>query len=682
MTAVPGGCIPVNPSLALRLAAAKVLVRKLLIPLALHKDAPDARVEALTPGRTILTRRGERNDAVFVLDQTPKINGILSFLSPHARHIKAGGLDLASEIPLFHVHQFSVERARLVISEGDGLKAWPTPDEHLVHEWADANHLKSLDAVQYDDSSVSYRMHIMATLIHLEEGYPWLMDTLRDKPGFKLEYIKYEWDEVKDLNPGPRYYAQMKPVRPEGAASCINEGAVKAPIQIQTDRHIPTEVTGFWNVKTNKRGEEIPTSINYQDLLKKFKTDFSHKALSDVGLVYTYNGTHFELMNQLEIKGWMYDITNPKPKETARREFLNTVQIANRVSSEWLSDSTDGMMNLQNGVFNMDTGAIGPHSTDYGFRYCLPYDHDPAAECPAFEQFLLDITKERMDIVSALQEFMGYAIASGPCYGEKALIMYGGGSNGKSTFMNVLKDLAGKDNYSSLSLTALQSDTKRYQIDGKLFNLGEETNVRALGESEVFKAMVTGGEVDVKKLYVQDYSIQNRTKLIMACNELPKSSDKSHGLYRRMLLIPFDAKFEGEGKDKFIQEKLKKELPGIFNFAMAGYKRLRENKYVFTEGTTIADALESYKLENDNVLSWAHDNVQFTGDSEDYLFKDEMYKSYKDQSIEDGLKPFSKVNFFKSFYEKYSEAKEAKRQSLGLGTGRKRVLLGIRKVEL
>jgi putative DNA primase/helicase len=467
----------------------------------------------------------------------------------------------------------------------------------------------------------------------------------------------------------------------EACISCPLKKKVDSPIKIKDENHIETEATGFWEMKTTKEGLK-PAKVCFDDLVKKFKIVHKHVAISDLGIIFTYNGTHFEQMNELDIKGWMYDIVNPKPKESHRREFLNTIQIVNRETSDWLASSTDGLMNLKNGVYNMHTGSIHPHSTDYGFRYCLPYDYDPEATCPTFERFILDITKERMDIILALQEFMGYAIASGPCKGGKALILYGGGQNGKSTFMDVLKDLAGDENYSALSLTALQSDTKRYQIDGKLFNIGEETSVRALGESDVFKALVTGGEVDVKKLYVQDYSIKNRCKLIMACNELPKSSDKTHALYRRLLLIPFEAKFDGDKEDKDMHDKLVSELPGIFNFAMEGYRRLLKQKYRFTEGETIKSALDSYKLENDNVLSWANENVQVTGDKEDFLFKDEMYKAYKEDSLSDGLKPYSKSNFFKSFKDAHPKLVEAKRLEVGLGTARKRVLLGIRKREL
>ena len=685
--AVPGGCTTVGETLRLSAAAneekLKLLSLCFAISIPLHKKTPHARVNTYDAGQINLTRLGERLMPEFVLDWICEGNGILSFLVRHTRHQKAGGLRLAKKAPNFMEHGLMLENARLMLSEAQGLKAWPDPDPYLLDEWGDSLALKALASVDYDQESVTYRMHIMATLLHIEEGYPWLIEALKEKPGYSLPLIEAEWKEIKDLNPGPRYYAQMKPVRPDGVTCALEQkGAIKAPIRIETDRYIATETMGYWETKTDKQGNLKPLRPAYRDLMKRFKLDHPFVTISDSGLIYTYGGTHYELTEPLSIKSYAEIKFNPKPTALQRTEFLSLLKVNELRPSEWFNHGAEGLINLKNGVYDINNSSMKTHSKDHGFRYCLPYDYDPEAECQAFGNFMLDITRGRLDIVSVLQEFMGYAIAGGPCKGAKALILYGGGQNGKSTFMDILKDLAGSDNYSSLSLTALQKDTKRYQVDGKLFNLGEETNVRALGESEVFKAMVTGGEVDVKKLYVQDYSFQNKCKLIMACNELPKSSDKSHGLYRRMLLVPFDARFEGEEKDKFMTERLLKELPGIFNFAMTGYKRLIENKYIFTEGDTLRDALEDYKLENDNVLQWTKDNVIITSDDEDYLFKDEMYKSYKSQCEEDGIKPFAKQNFFKSFKDKYPGIQESKRQGMGLGTSRKRVLLGISKAEL
>jgi putative DNA primase/helicase len=321
---------------------------------------------------------------------------------------------------------------------------------------------------------------------------------------------------------------------------------------------------------------------------------------------------------------------------------------------------------------------MSEHNQKFGFRYILPYQYVPGAKAPRFEKFLDEITCNRKDMAQVLLEFMGYALSNSSCYAEKALILYGEGSNGKSTFMEVLKALAGKDNYASLSLTALNKDTKRYMIDGKLFNIGEETSVKALGESEVFKTMVTGGEIDVKKLYSQDYTIKNRCKLIMACNELPKSADRSEGLYRRMILVPFDAKFTEESKDPHMKEKLVEELPGIFNMCVEAYRRLKANKYQFTQSIALMEAMESYRVENDNVLQWINERFQFTGQDEDFWFKDDMYDDYAKFCKEAGNYAISKISFCRSLKLRFPDITETRRVRPGLSLERHRAFIGCR----
>jgi P4 family phage/plasmid primase-like protien len=581
--------------------------------------------------------------------------------------------------PRLEEHLLTIVRVGALLSENKGLKAWPAPFEGLVDHWSDAKYLEAMPHVRYDESHVSYRMHIMSTLMHLQCGYEWLIDALRGKPGFDAEYIRREWDEVLESNSGPRYYTQMKAVRLPDVPMCEYEHEVTAPIRIPDEKRIESEPHGFWEMKVTKEGELVPVRPLYRDLMKKFNQDHPFVTLSDSTIVYIFEDTHYKSIEPAEIKGYAEEHFNPKPKSSnQRKEFLETIRVNNLRTPDWLNYSADGMINLKNGIYNIKTGDLRPHSPEYAFRYVLPYDYDPSAECPRFEKFLLEVTKDRIDIVSVLQEFMGYAVAGGPCYGEKALIMYGEGANGKSTFMDVLKAMAGSDNYSALSLSALQKDTKRYQVDGKLFNIGEETSVTALGKSEVFKTMVTGGEIDVKKLYVQDYSFKNKCKLIMACNELPKSSDRSDGLYRRMILVPFDAKFEGKTKDPFIREKLYAELPGIFNFAMQGYRRLLENNYQFTDSHSLTESLDEYKMENDNVFLWVKDNLS-KGDSDTWEWKDDIYNSYKKQMQEDSEYIVNKRVFFKTLYRVLPGVEEKKKtDTRGFDTKRKRILTGIR----
>jgi putative DNA primase/helicase len=276
---------------------------------------------------------------------------------------------------------------------------------------------------------------------------------------------------------------------------------------------------------------------------------------------------------------------------------------------------------------------------DYGFRYCLAYDYDKLAKAPAFEDFLIQVMNGRTDLVQVVLEFFGYCLSSEDCWAQKSLILTGEGSNGKSTLMDVLKAVAGDDNYSTLTFKDINNEASRRMLDGRLFNLSEETPTQAITESSLFKNLTSGGEVTVKMLYKQPYAIKNKAKILFACNELPRTKDTSKGFFRRLLIVPFDKRFEGSAKDPFIKHKLFKELPGILNLILDGHARLKAQQ-AFTQSKTIDKQIKDYQLELDSVRSWFDRCIQMKAlDSGLDIPLSSLYGHYKIYAEDIGEKP-------------------------------------------
>jgi len=559
-----------------------------------------------------------------------------------------------------------------------GLKAFPPPDSRAVMRGC--NRIQELltneHACEYQFKQL--RQGLMTVIGNLESGRERVHNLLSQKPGYEEAQTNGELEEAMEAS-GPMYCEHLNARcggQCERDCSYWMTSDISSPIKITGENYLSSKLTGFWNVQKDKQGNVKRTTPNYDDLRQYFEDRSPYFTNGDNELTHTYNGTHWDYISNINIKSFPQSQMSPKPFDPHCREFLSLIKRTNLKSGTWFYDSTDALINLKNGVFNVRTGEIMPHSEAYGFRYTLPYDYDEGAKAPRFEQFLKEVTLNDPSLSRVLLEFMGYAIAGGPCYAEKALFLYGVGRNGKSVFMEMLKDLAGRDNYSSLSLTALNKDTKRYAVDGKLFNIGEETSARALGDSEVFKAMVTGGEIDVKKLYAQDYIVQNRCKLIMACNELPKSSDRSDGLYRRMIIVPFRANFDDRigNRDPYLREKLYQELPGIFNLVVEGYRRLTSNKYQFSQSLVLDQSMEEYREENDNVLQWLNENVQVrSGEYKGFEFweyTDTLYKDYQGFCAETGNFAVAKVTLIRNIAARYGELVKVSRRMNNAKRGR------------
>jgi putative DNA primase/helicase len=231
-----------------------------------------------------------------------------------------------------------------------------------------------------------------------------------------------------------------------------------------------------------------------------------------------------------------------------------------------------------------------------------------------------------------LNEYAGYALSNDKIWLQKALVLLGDGSNGKSTWLNILKALVGGDNYSSLGLKDLESEYCRQMLDGKLFNVSEEIPRQRL-ETSNFKAIATGGTVQARKPYQEPYSFTNRAKMLYACNGMPETQDTSGGFFRRFLIVEFNQEFsEANGNlDPFIEDKIVQELPGVLNVVLAAYKRILNETKRFTVSTQTHASLDTYRDEQDTVRAWFKDyvNVNTNGGMETTASRlGDMFDSY------------------------------------------------------
>jgi P4 family phage/plasmid primase-like protien len=549
-----------------------------------------------------------------------------------------------------------------------GLTDFPIPDDQAV--MSDCAFLKTLieNPNAFSPELTGDRYMAITILARLNGGRTQIHDLFKNKDGYSEALLDMEIDEAMDIS-GPVYCSVIHKRCFKDCTKCPHFGdrQIRSPIKIKGAEHIATKESGFWEIELDSRGNPRPVKPAYYDLIKEF--NLACPGIVNIGdVTYTWDAKRWRSREAVLFKGFIETKLSPKPNERHRCEFVATVRAQNVREEDAFNDSTQGLINMANGVFDIKTGGIIPRVMEQGFRYILPYAYDPSAICPTWQKFLDEVTMGKFGIQELIMEFIGYCIAGGPCYAEKAMILYGDGANGKSTLMDTMMELAGAENTATLSLTALNDPAKRYMIDGKLFNMGEETNIRSLGDSEVFKTMVTGGNIDIKKLYSQPYTIKNRTKLIVAANELPKSKDRSHGLYRRMILVPFDAvfTFETGNKDPKMREKLKEELPGIFNMAIEYYKKLEMNGFKFSEPSEIKNALELYKSDNDNVLRFFIDRIEETDAAEAFIFSKEVYGEYKALCESENDFTVSATPFFKSLIKHFKKTTRTRRVRMGL----------------
>ena len=256
-------------------------------------------------------------------------------------------------------------------------------------------------------------------------------------------------------------------------------------------------------------------------------------------------------------------------------------------------------VSMANGLVDIDALLRGQddcvlrNSPDWFSMVSLPFAFDPEAVCPKWEAFLehnLEMDPERIKV---LQEWAGYLLM--PDTGEQRfLINVGEGANGKSVFTSALTAMLGEENVSNVPLEVWGDRFSRTDTLGKLLNAAGDCGEIDKAAEGYIKSFTSGDRMFFDRKGVSGLNCRPTARLMISCNNLPRFSDRSDGVWRRMLLIPWRVQIDKnrriKGMDKTDWWQESGELPGIFNWAIAGLHRLRAQK-AFSDQPVMEEAL-------------------------------------------------------------------------------------------
>ena len=255
-------------------------------------------------------------------------------------------------------------------------------------------------------------------------------------------------------------------------------------------------------------------------------------------------------------------------------------------------------INFQNGSLNLKTMSLVKHDWKDYFRYVLPYDYNPGADCPMFRRYLDEVMPEK-EAQDVLAEYIGWLFIP-ELKLEKILFLYGSGCNGKSVFVEIVEALVGKDNVSHESLSDLCGEygaNSRANLSGKLLNTCSDVAPNAFA-GDLFKRLASQEPISMKTLYKDVITTDEYARMLFCLNELPRTNDISNGFYRRFLIAPFQVEIPKARINPELSRKIiAQELPGIMNWVLEGRKRLVTDKR-FTESPVMNRALEEYRSRN------------------------------------------------------------------------------------
>lgn len=358
--------------------------------------------------------------------------------------------------------------------------------------------------------------------------------------------------------------------------------------------------------------------VKINDTLHIYKEGYytnNHDEIERVMLQYIINSTRtprLEVLRYLELKAEEVDMCSPK------------------------------LITLKNGVLNLENKQLLDYTADNKIKNKVPISYNPSAYNETMDKTLNKICCNDMQLRLLIEEMIGYTLFRRNELG-KCFILTGQGSNGKSTLLDVIKRLVGKENLASVSLNELNDRFKTFQLEGKLVNIGDDISNSYIEDNSTFKKLVTGETVNVERKGKDPFDFENYSKLIFSANEIPRINDLSDGLKRRIIFIPFSAKFSKRDKDydPFIIDKLMEQsaLEYLLKIALEGLDRILYNRE-FTHSTIVDAAWDEYEKTNNPVIGFIEEEAKIHNEC-----VNDVFKQYQCWCSENGLKPLSKNKF-------------------------------------
>lgn len=415
----------------------------------------------------------------------------------------------------------------------------------------------------------------------------------------------------------------------------INKYVLKNPLD---DSELETIMRNESFVKPNFFGGPNGTTFLHAEFAKYLINEFNVLKINNQLHIYK-EGVYVPGIVNIENKmiGEIEGLT-----KTKRNEVISWME----VKLENINNTRDSnLIAFKNGIYDIATDKFMDFKPDMVITNKINFNYNPNAESEVVDKLLDRLAVNDSDVRSLLEEAIGYCFFRRNELG-KAFILSGDGANGKSTFLDIIKTLLGEDNISSLDLGELGDRFKTAELFGKLANIGDDIGDEFIANPAIFKKLVTGERTSVERKGKDPFEFNNYSKMLFSANSIPRIKDKTGAVQRRLIIVPFEAKFTANDPDydPYIKYKLRTDsaMEYLILLGIAGLKRVLANRK-FSEPQKVLKELKEYEEVNNPIIGFINDNEsdiinQSTND---------VYKIYAEYCLSNGMNAMSKIEFSK-----------------------------------
>ncbi len=275
-------------------------------------------------------------------------------------------------------------------------------------------------------------------------------------------------------------------------------------------------------------------------------------------------------------------------------------------------DDNPQLLGVKNGVIDLETGELRSARQEDLMTKQAPVEFDPKAKCRQFEAFIKQIMKGDEELISYLRRVMGYCL-TGLTDEQCLFFFYGSGANGKSTFLNVIKDVLGDDYCKQTPAETLMAKKNGRNASNDIARLAGARAVLSneieegsrLSESLV-KEMTGGDQIAARFLFHEYFEFRPQFKIIIAGNHQPVIRGNDMGIWRRLHLVPFAVTIPVRKRNPKLSQNLRKEIPGILNWALRGLREWKNGG--LKPPTAVIKAVTEYRSDMDILGQWIEES--------------------------------------------------------------------------
>lgn len=362
------------------------------------------------------------------------------------------------------------------------------------------------------------------------------------------------------------------------------------------------------------------------------------------GQLHMYkNGVYVQAGEEIE-KAMIKHI--PSLKAQQRAEVFKYISLI--AENKQVSDAR--YIAFSNGVYDIVEDTLLPFTTELTLTNMVPWDFNREAQSCLIDSTLDKIACNDVNVRKLLEECIGY------CFYRrnelsKAFMLTGEKANGKSTFLDMVRNVLGQDNVSALDLNDFDERFSVGLMAGKLANIGDDISDDFMHGRSVsaFKKVVSGNQVKGEFKGQDAFFFNPYVKLLFSANDIPRMKDKTGAVLRRLVIVPFNARFSKDDPDydPYIGYKLRAKecMERLIVLGIEGLKRVIRNNG-FTECGIVDEAISEYEIENNPILLFLQEREIDGRPTKD------VYKEYQVFCLENSYTAMTKASFTRELKRK------------------------------